>query len=376
MTIPILKKIILSLFSVFFLAVTVTAQGLKSWSVEPSLYVGKIIKHTPKLLFNPDHLTYGAELNFLFQTYGKREWNELQRYPLLGVALTYHDLGDNDVFGKAYGVLPNINVLIHNRDRLKVYFQMGTGIAYLTKEFSVISNPTFNAIGSHVNTIANFEFIAGYRANENWVLSGGLSLTHYSNGGAHLPNFGLNMPSLSLGARYEPQPISRQSYIDHQASKEATHKWGVTAYTALAYRERIIPGGPSFPVYIGSVGALYYLNRVNRINAGVEYEYNTGVYAFGTHVYAFSSEREARWKSSRIMVYAADEFLFGNWSVTVLMGAYTGNFAQINFPIYNKLITRYYFPPIGPLRMHVGLYLKSHIVVAEYIGIGVGMAIE
>jgi len=351
-----------------------SGQGLKGWTVEPNLYFGKILKHTPKLLFDTDHMSFGAEVNFLFQTHGRKEWNELHRYPLLGLAFTYYRLGDPNILGTAYGLLPNINVPIYTRNKWKVYFQLGTGVAYLTKQFNELTNPTFNAIGSNINTIANIEFMAGYRVNKAWTLSGGFTFTHYSNGGGHLPNFGLNIPALSVGARYAPKPVSPKDFIHHGVSKKAVKKFGITANAALAFRERVVSGGPSYPVYIGSIGGLYYLNRVNRLIAGVEYEYNKGAYAFGTHVYEFNSEREAKWRSSRLMVYVADEFLFGDWSLTLLVGTYAGDFYQVNFPIYNKLITRYYFPPVGKVRMHVGLYLKSHIVIAEYIGIGVGMA--
>lgn len=359
----------------FLLSGIVSAQGLKSWSVEPTFRFGRIIKHTPKLTFDITEFSYGADVNFLYQTYGKKEWNQLQRYPLLGIALTYYRMGEPDLIGSAYGILPNINIPIRSPKNWTFYFQMGTGVAYLTQEFNAIENPTYNAIGSHINTIAKFEFTASHRLNNLWVLNGGFGLTHYSNGGSHLPNFGLNIPSISIGARYEPKPVLRKEFIDHGVTKEAVKRFGLTGHFALAYRERIIPGGPSYPVYIGSLGGLYYLNRVNRLIGGVEYEFNKGVYDFGIHTYYFTSEKEARRKSSRIMVYLADEFLFGNWSVTVLAGAYAGDFYQVNFPVYNKLITRYYFPPIAnKVRMHVGLYLKSHIVIAEYIGIGVGFA--
>jgi len=370
-----LKKQLTIWLICFLCGSILSAQGLKSWSVEPTLRLGRIIKHTPKLTFDINEFSYGADVNFLYQTHGRKEWNQLQRYPLLGIALTYFRMGEPDIIGSAYGILPNINIPIRSPKNWKFYFQMGTGIAYLTQEFSEINNPTYNAIGSHVNTIAKFEFTASHRLNNLWVLNAGLSMTHYSNGGSHLPNFGLNIPALSFGARYEPKPVLRKDFVDHGITKDAVKKFGFTAHFALGYRERIVSGGPSYPVYVGSVGALYYLNRVNRLIGGVEYEFNEGAYAFGTHVGEFESEKEARQESSRIMVYVADEFLFGNWSVTVLAGAYTGSFYQVGFPIYNKLITRYYFPPIADkVQMHVGLYLKSHIVIAEYIGIGVGFA--
>ena len=41
-------------------------------------------------------------------------------------------------------------------------------------------------------------------------------------------------------------------------------------------------------------------------------------------------------------------------------------------PIYNKTIVRYYIPTKTKVKINVGVYLKSHFVIAEYMGFGVG----
>jgi len=352
------------------------AQGqsaLKGWSLEPNIHIGRIVKHSPKLLFDVKGLSTAVELNFNYQTYGKKEWHQFQRYPKMGLSLFYHDIGSANTFGEGISLIPNINKTVKNFGNLHLGFRFGIGLAYLTKPYDPIENALNNAIGSHWNAGVLFAFNGAWKLNEHWQFRSGLSFIHYSNGASHLPNFGLNIPSLILGARYTPVALPRSEYTNHDISKKKNKRWGVQAWTSIAFRERGVANGPSQPIYAFSLAANYYLNKVNRLSSGFEYEDNKSVYEFGKHVYAFSSESEAKRRSGRVQFFVADEFLFGNWGVTVLMGLYTSNdFYLLPGPVYNKIITRYYFPTKTKVKIHVGAYLKSHLIIAEYMAFGIG----
>ncbi len=377
-TLPIPKRFLL-LSCLWWYAITaprLSAQGLQNWSVESTVHIGRIIKHTPKIIFDVEGLTYAAELNLEYQTFGRKAWHQFQRFPQMGLSLIYHDLGDSKILGEALTAIPNINVVALQRQRLLLNFRFGIGLAWLTTPYNPLTNPTNNAIGSHWNGSVLFEFNSRIKLAPHWQLNGGISFIHYSNGGSHLPNFGLNIPALALGLQYTPKPVAKADYLQHELPKKPpAHRWGAIAWTTLAFRERGTPGGPSHPVYNVSAGVTYNLTKVNRLIGGIGYEYNKSAYEFGKHVYTFNSEKEAHWRSSRIQLFLADEFLFGRWGVTILMGAYASNdFYLIPFPIYNNLIGRYYLPLRGRLKCHIGVYLKSHIVVAEYLAAGVGLS--
>ncbi len=367
------KKLILALCLLISPFLGQGQSVLKGWSIEPSIHIGRIVKHSPKLVFDVNGLTTAIELNFNYQTFGKKEWNQFQRYPKMGISLFYHDLGASDIFGEAISVIPNINSPVFSLWGIKAGFRFGIGLAYLTKPFDPIDNPTNNAIGSNLNAGVLFEGSGDLDINEHWALVGGLSLLHYSNGASHLPNFGLNIPSLKLGVRYRPQALPRSTYIRHDVSKKKEKRWGLQAWATLAFRERSIPNGPSEPIYALSLAANYYLNKVNRLSSGFEYEYNKSVFEFAKHVYAFDTEEEAKRRSRRVQFFVADEFLFGDWGATILIGIYTSSKSYLlPGPIYNKTIVRYYIPTKTKVKINVGAYLKSHLVIAEYMGFGIG----
>jgi hypothetical protein len=347
--------------------------ALQSWSVESNFHIGRIVKHSPELLFDVNGLTTATELNFSYQTFGKKEWQQHQRYPQMGISLFYHDLGEAAVFGEALSVIPHINVAVYQSLKYQLGLRFGIGMAYLTKPYDVLTNPTNNAIGSNKNAGVFFELNHRWQLDKYWQLRSALSFIHYSNGANQLPNFGLNTPALVLGARYTPYPVATTDYTGYDVSKKRDKRWGAQMWLTMAYRERGVPGGPSYPVYNASLSTHYYLNKINRLSLGAEYEYNKSVYEFGKHVAAFNSEAEARRGAARTQLFVADEFLFGSWGFTILSGIYISRQSYLlPGPIYNKVITRYYFPAKGKMKWHVGVYLKSHFVIAEYMGFGLG----
>ncbi len=352
-----------------------SAQWWKGISLEGTFHIGKIVKHTPKLTYTPPPLTTGFDLNIGIQTYGQKAWHQLQDYPLFGVSLVYFDLGDSDQLGRAVGINPNLTIYLRKRPKYDLRFQVGTGVAWINRFYDRIDNPLNNAIGSRLNNITHFKFISTFRLNNHWSLQAGASFTHFSNGAAQLPNFGINIPALTFGIHYRPRPLQAEDFLQHDITKARLKRWGFGMHLGLAYKEIQAFGGPRFPIRIAMIEGLYHLSRINRIHFGFEYEFNRAVYFFGRSVFAFNSEREARWRSSRLMFFVGDEFLFGNIGINLQAGAYLGDFFLNVYPIYNKLTTRYYFPAFGRPkgRMYLSVTLKSHLSIAEYIGFGGGV---
>ena len=142
----------------------------------------------------------------------------------------------------------------------------------------------------------------------------------------------------------------------------------------MAFGEFGVSGGPRFPIYIGSVAGTFHFNAVNRMLFGVEAEYNTGIYHLINHLSAGTDKAYAKNQAARFMFFVADEFVFGDFGILLQTGVYFKRKDRIPGIVYNKLAVRYYFPPVGkPKTQFFGsIYLKTHLSVAEHIGIGMG----
>ena len=354
------------------------AQQWKGLSIEPMVHIGKIYKHTPSLNFDPKDLgySYGLEFNFKSKKYGRKPWHQHHNYPITGVDVFIYHIGEKEVFGNAVGVFPNVSFYIIQKQNWNFLFQLGGGVAYLSTHFHPVTNTVNNAIGSNLNNITNFKFQFDFRLHPKWTLNSGLSFTHFSNGATQLPNLGINIPSLAIGFKYTPSPLVKEDFISHE-QEPLVNRFGINSYVGIAYREHIVSGGPRYPTHIASLAGTFLISPVNRLIAGIEFEFNRSVYVFGLETFSFNSEAEARKRSSRWMFFVADELLFGNIGLLGQIGVYlpTNPFLT-GGTIYNKLAIRYYFPaiPKSGIRFHAGIYLKSHKTVAEYFGIGIGAA--
>ncbi|MEO1516068.1 MAG: acyloxyacyl hydrolase [Bacteroidota bacterium] len=349
----------------------------KGTYLEAQMHYGRIVKHTSKLLFEQESNSVGLEVNLLFQTHGKKDWHGFHKFPLFGLSTYYYSLGNPDQLGHALAFVPNLTLKPIKRPSFDLIFQVGTGLAYLTRTFHRIDNPQNNAISSHWNNATAFKLGISWHLRPRWTLNAGGSFIHFSNGSTRLPNFGINVPAAYMGVRFRPNPVLAEDYKPQQGSDNPQRPWGVLAHTGMAYVEVLNIGGPRYPIYLASLGGYYHLSPYGRLQVGFEYEFNRGAYAFGKHTYSFTSEADARRRSGRYMIYAGYEFLFGPLGIQLQLGWYAGRQSILLRNVYyTKLISRYYLPSIGAKgpRPYLNVQLKSHLFNAEYVAFGLGMA--
>ena len=71
-------------------------------------------------------------------------------------------------------------------------------MAYSEKVLDHYQNPKNVAIGTNWNTMMCFG-LKSIQRFKNSTISLGIDLTHFSNGGFKMPNYGINIPYISVG---------------------------------------------------------------------------------------------------------------------------------------------------------------------------------
>lgn len=344
---------------------------------ETNVYAAHIWRHTPKLTTQTGGLLWGQELGLRFQTTGRRDWHAWQRYPAFGVSVVHFHFGDGS-HSDGYGLLPNLSVPVIRKGWFTAFFRLGTGLARVTEPYDYFKNPGQNAIGSCWNNITQFRLGGEVRLSNHFRLNAGAALSHFSNGGAALPNYGINLFSGYTGLVWSPHPIREPDFLPARTEKRATKRFGGSMQSGLAIIEYAVFDGPKYPVWTAAAAGYFHFNRVNRVVAGIDYEFNKAVYEFGRQTGDFETEAAARRGATRLAVFLADEFLFGPIGVQVQMGRYIGGDLNrfVFKPNYSKLTTRYYFPAFSgtSFQPHVGISLKAHAFTAEYISMTAGLA--
>lgn len=361
--------------SIFLSILNCSSIAAQNFSVESTLHFGTIIKHTQKIKIQTGQLVAGQEFNFRFQTSGKKDWQVLQRFPVFGVSLAHFHLGSG-AHGDGFGLTPNLSVQVFRAGNFRGMFRIGSGIGWVSRPYHFLKNPEQNAIGSHWNGTAQFNFSTEFRANSNFRAITGFGFYHFSNGGREFPNFGVNLPSGYFSVVWSPR--REPDFVRREVSRRPDRRFGALIYGGAVWVEYLVLDGPNYPIWMGSVAGAYYLNKVNRALLGIDYEYNKAVYKWGLHSATFNDTQAAKLASTRLAIFIGDEFLFGNFSAQLQTGIYVGdrlNSYVLNI-FYNKLIMRYYLPrlPFVAVRPHVGIHLKAHNVIAEYLAVNLGFS--
>jgi len=84
------------------------------------------------------------------------------------------------------------------------YWILGMGIGYLTKRYDEFGNPRNPAIGSHLNGMMHLGYhldVGPYLNKCGWKMYAEAGMVHFSNANWRQPNFGVNIPYLSIGAK-------------------------------------------------------------------------------------------------------------------------------------------------------------------------------
>ncbi len=360
-----IKKITL-LFICNLFIYQLNAQITNGLSLEVNGLMGNIMRHSKRLVIPPLKSVVGTEIHAAWQLKGQQDWHEWHGFPTVGVSVMYLNLGQSEAVGSAIGLFPTIDFKILKTRPLSITSQIGTGIGYVTRTYNQFDNPNFNAIGTHLNCMLHLKLRLETPLTTRIKAHLGGSFTHFSNGGARYPNFGLNIPAVEMGVRWALD--TEGVLIRQHLSKRSLKQWGVNTTAGMALSSNN-PRGPKYPIYNVSVAAVRYLSKTNRLHLGVAYEQNTLVAEQGLHSVIFQTRAEALHAGERWLGFVEEEVVFSRVAMLFQTGVYLGKFDGVRNLWYNKVGLRVYLPPIGrpKTQFHVGFYLKAHLGVAEHI---------
>jgi hypothetical protein len=137
--------------------------------------------------------------NYLDETnFGKYAYSDF------GLTFLYYNFKDVSL-GKNYGLYGFMSYYITKPQRKwQLSARVSLGIAYNTKPYNKVTNHKNMLFGSHwLFPIDLGLWLKSPKILKYWRLHTGFSIFHYSNGNIQSPNYGANIPSLSLGVMYD-----------------------------------------------------------------------------------------------------------------------------------------------------------------------------
>lgn len=364
----------ISFISVLNLALcSVCLWGQKSSAYYGEIMVGKVVKHRDGLLYDVPQVSMIFQAGKVIQTDGSKAWHEYWGYPRLERSIHFNSFGDEDVLGYAVGAAPGVGFYIFRGDRSSILFHMGAGFAYLTKEYNALTNPRNNAIGSNFNNTTQIKLSYETSLTTNILLDIGLGLTHYSNGLSSSPNSGINVIGLHIGLKPTMSNGKASDLQNLALVKESFRKYGFNGFMSYGVAETSVPGGPKYPIKNYSLGIYYRANPFLKWHLGMDYDYALADYEFA--IRDFQTEETAIGKATSTAVYAAIEGVFGDVSFRYQMGYYLDLLYDRSESVpYSKFNIIYNIPyDVYEVKPYVGILLKTHVAVADYVALQVGV---
>lgn len=368
------QHLLLYLSIVLWMANPAAAQD--KWAgmgVEGNFIAGKIYPHSKKFPKQLPDMVKGYELNALFQTYGKKDWHQRRRYPLVGFGFMFTDYGIDSVYGKCLSIYPNLQLPILSYKNFEWTFKASFGLGYITRPYE--RSPSFDtlnkAIGSGFNNFSLFATDFRYRVNKHLDVQLGGSFFHVSNAAFRTPNLGINTYGAHIGLRYfptnsQPEKIKREL-------EPMKNRWLAQVRLGFAAREALAPDGPMYPIYIVSAFASKRYWSKNKALIGLDYSYHTNMYTFLRNNEILPGKEKANsWKSA---VIVGNEFLYGRVGVLFQLGFYIKNYYLPEDFFYQKLGGNLYLvqEEKGALKeLSLSILLKTHKFEAELVEVGIG----
>ena len=341
--------------------------------VEGKFYYGFLYAQHLELELFTSHLPM-FEINLQQETYGKHKWERDFAYPVIGMSFIYTDLGKSPELGSAYSVFPFINFPLVRHKKFFFGFRFGLGVGYLTKRFDRLTNYKNLAIGSHLNASANLMLEARYKLAERMTLSMGVALQHYSNGSLKLPNYGINLPVVSMGMAYR---LARENksigdrFIPPTEPYSAVlrHVIEFDAGASIGWKNMMAVYGKNFWVYHFYENTFFPVKRKSKWGFGLDLSYDQ------SHITILESQGEEVTNKLKILrpgINAAYQLVLSRIQFIMNLGCYLAGEEKSNGPLYEKLAFQYNITK----ELFANVMLKVHWGRADYIGWGLGLHFE
>lgn len=303
-------------------------------------------------------------------TWGSKRWEVAYAYPIIGVSFWYSDLGGFEEIGSAYAIYPFINFPVFYDVKQSMNFRIGLGLSYLTNKFDRIDNYKNFAIGSHINVAGSVYMEYRRKLGSIFTVSGGIGLTHFSNGATKTPNYGLNIVTANVGisafikppnSDFDKKLLPELYPFEFDGRKDLDIEFSFS-YASKDMTEQY---GQRFNVYGFYVNLLKRISYKSKIGGGIDLVYDQS----DKYILEWSGEDvENNYETLKPGMCATYELVISKISFMFNFGFYLYTKEVSEGQTYQRLTLKYYFID----KVFANIILNTNWGKAEYVGFGLG----
>lgn len=334
------------------------------WSIGGNAYAGFAVKHDQFMGHLSQGITHGFEMNLFRQTTGRRDWEQVFRYPEVGFSLSYFDYG-SEKLGQSIEALAWADLFIFRSRKMEGFFRLGTGLAYHTHPYDPETNNQNVALGSPVTQSMKLRTGLHYHPGRRWRLTTAITLSHFSLAAITQPNKGINVVTANLGCSYRLYDREVELVKDDPEKGGAyplryhfNFNYGIKEVTPIGSRK--------FPVYSFSFYIHKQLTRTNVLNLGLDGFNNT---ALMEEMRNSASDVDTDHK--RVGIVVGHELKLHRLYLITQFGAYIYRPYKTDQPFYQRVALKYY---VGKhFFVHYGFI--THYAKADHPEWGIGIVL-
>ena len=185
-------------------------------------------------------------LEFGWQTDGSRDWHHSYNFPSYGIGIYGSDYDNDEELGNPTSLYGFFEWPLIRGERWRFNFDIAFGFTHDWQSYDPETNPKNMAFGLgrsvHIEGGPNLM----YRLADRWALIGGVTFTHFSNGGTQRPNHGLNQVGPLLYVQYDTDKPTAPPARQH--ADQYFRGWDLTVTGSAGERNLDLEtNNPEFP---------------------------------------------------------------------------------------------------------------------------------
>jgi len=332
----------LSLITTAFLAGGQQTHQLQGQAFSADLILGyNLARYKTNYLFE-QQMPYSFQLNWHKANYYKAESLSNFGYSDFGATFLYHDFRDQ-ILGKNFGLYAFMEYyLVKPSKGFQWSFRVSQGVAFNTHPYDKMTNSKNQLFGSR--WLFPFDiamYLKSPKFFKQWRMQLGLAIFHYSNGNLQSPNYGANIPSMTIGLNYDSRP---DEILEKTGIPDYDRSWHYQAFLRFGINESDYYDSGQFPFFIPGIQVEKHLNFRHKISFGAElflsyflkeqirYEYYSMPEYHLDKIYDFK----------RIGIYVQHEFFYKKIGINIGFGYYIYYPYAFETRFYNRLATKFY----------------------------------
>jgi hypothetical protein len=358
-------------FAVLYFSVLHFAVLYAQPKLEASFHYGRILKINPVF---PEITQNAWSLDLAWETHWARDqaWTRQMGGVRWWLNCQVHQLGNPDVLGFAFALIPVLEKPLWQGEKATVYFRQGIGIAGMSHPYDRHRNPQNSVLGGRINFASQARIGGRYRWGSGLQLGGGFGFSHFSNARTRIPNIGANVLAAYVSVAFTSPSPSPHPNRPPPTPETTTRHHFPGLRIGLGRHAAKVPDGPAYSVYsLGFFWTWHRSSKLVRWQVGTEWYFAHGSYAFGQE---FGFRNPAR-RSIGGALFGGLELMMGRLSLVLQSGPYLKVPIPHNYKVYTRLGTHFYLkPPQAAVRRQcfIGLYIHARGGEADYFDVVLG----